>query len=127
MALLELFVDGRHVTSVAADGLAIATPSGSTAYSLSAGGPMVAPSVPCTIVTPVAPHSLSFRPIVVPETSVLEVHLPEGARAAAARASFDGRHAARVRRGSSLVVRTCRFALPQVGCGGRGAARALWL
>ena len=65
---------------VQADALIISTPSGSTAYSMSAGGPMVAPSVPCTILTPVAPHSLSFRPIVVPESSVIEVHLPQSSR-----------------------------------------------
>ena len=50
------------MTKVQADGLIIATPSGSTAYSLAAGGSMIAPSVSCTLVTPVAPHSLSFRP-----------------------------------------------------------------
>ena len=63
-----------------ADGLIIATPSGSTAYSMSAGGPMVAPSVPGTLLTPIAPHSLSFRPLVVPESSEIEIHLPPSAR-----------------------------------------------
>lgn len=59
--LLEIFVDGSYVTNVEADGLIISTPSGSTAYSMSAGGPVVAPSVPCTVCTPIAPLSLSFR------------------------------------------------------------------
>ena len=80
MVQLELLIDGYHVTTVQADGLIIATPSGSTAYSMSVGGPMVAPSVPCGIITPIAPHSLSFRPIIVPESSDVEVHVPEAQR-----------------------------------------------
>lgn len=83
--MLECFIDGSHVTTVHADALIMSTPSGSTAYSMSAGGPMVAPSVPCTILTPVAPQSLSFRPIVVPESAEIEIHLPQESRARSAR------------------------------------------
>ncbi|KDD75820.1 ATP-NAD kinase [Helicosporidium sp. ATCC 50920] len=113
MALLECFVDGRHLTSVQADGLIIATSSGSTAYSMSAGGPMVAPSVPCTLLTPVAPHSLSFRPIVVPEHSVIEVHVPKSARGEV-RASFDGRHTTAMPPDSYIICRTSSHALPMI-------------
>ncbi|KAI3424137.1 hypothetical protein D9Q98_009497 [Chlorella vulgaris] len=113
MLQLECFVDGSHITTAQADGLIISTPSGSTAYSMSAGGPMVAPSVPCTLLTPVAPHSLSFRPVVVPEHSVIEVHLPQSSRSHA-RASFDGRHTMRMLRDSSIVCRTSRHALPMI-------------
>ncbi len=69
-----------------ADGLIIATPTGSTAYSMAAGGPMAAPSVPCTLLTPIAPHSLSFRPLVVPESSEIEIYLPQNARTVARQA-----------------------------------------
>jgi NAD+ kinase len=77
---LEVYVDGGFITTVEADGLIIATPSGSTAYSMSAGGSMIAPSVPCTLVTPLSPHSLSFRPLVIPESSDIVIRVPPSAR-----------------------------------------------
>ncbi|KAK9804759.1 hypothetical protein WJX72_003791 [[Myrmecia] bisecta] len=116
MVMLECFIDGYHITTVQADGLIIATPSGSTAYSMSAGGPMVAPSVPCTLLTPIAPHSLSFRPLIVPESSEIEIHLPPNARSHA-RASFDGRHTLRMLRDSSIRCTTSACALPMITLG----------
>ena len=70
---LELYENGMPVTTYRADGLIIATPTGSTAYSMSAGGAIVAPDVPCVCVTPICPHSLSARPLIFGEKSVLEV------------------------------------------------------
>ncbi|CAD7697541.1 unnamed protein product [Ostreobium quekettii] len=113
---VELFADGRYVTTVTADGLVAATPSGSTAYSLAAGGPMVAPSVPCTVITPVAPLSLSFRPLVVPEGSEIIIHVADNSRSMA-RASFDGRHQTRLVRGSSVKISNSMCPLPLVGVG----------
>jgi NAD+ kinase len=71
----ELFVDGAFVTSYRADGMIVATPTGSTAYSLSAGGPVVMPTVNAFVITPVAPHSLTHRPLVVPDSAVVEILL----------------------------------------------------
>ncbi|CAN0333555.1 unnamed protein product, partial [Laminaria digitata] len=76
LSTLEVFVDGQLVTTAQGDGLIVASPSGSTAYNISAGGCMVSPLVPATLITPIAPHSLSFRPILTSASSEITVSLP---------------------------------------------------
>jgi len=74
MIELTVSVSGVFVTRVKADGLIIASPTGSTAYNLAAGGPIVHPFVDALVVTPIAPHTLTNRPIVVPASATVEVH-----------------------------------------------------
>jgi NAD+ kinase len=71
----ELLVDNVFVSSYRADGMIVATPTGSTAYSLSAGGPVLMPTVNAFVITPVAPHALTHRPLVVPDSAVVEILL----------------------------------------------------
>jgi NAD+ kinase len=75
MLSFEARVDGEIVTRYAADGLILSTPTGSTAHSVSAGGPVVAPNVEAVIATPICPHSLSIRSLVVPPSAVVEVEM----------------------------------------------------
>lgn len=75
MIELAIGIDGKEVATLKADGLIVSTPTGSTAYSLSAGGPIVHPRVPAIVLTPICPHTLSFRPLAVPSTSTLSVRL----------------------------------------------------
>lgn len=71
----DLYIDKVFVSSYRADGMIVATPTGSTAYSLSAGGPVVMPTVSALVVTPVAPHALTHRPLVVPDSAEIEILL----------------------------------------------------
>lgn len=72
---LTLQVDGHLVARFRADGLIVSTPTGSTAYNLSAGGPILGPSLGVAVLTPICPHALSLRPMVVPDSSCIEVTL----------------------------------------------------
>jgi NAD+ kinase len=77
MIELELYIDGSFVCRYRADGLIVATPTGSTAYSMSAGGPIVHPAVESILITPICPHTLSDRPVVVPDTSLIELRVAD--------------------------------------------------
>jgi|SRR6266481_5124370 len=73
----DVRVNGTYVANYKADGLIIATPTGSTAYSLAAGGPVLSPDLPGFVITPVAPHALTNRPLVVPDSAIIEVRMQE--------------------------------------------------
>lgn len=86
---LDVRVNGDWVATYRADGVIVSTPSGSTAYSLSAGGPILAPDCSCMVISPIAPHNLTMRPIVVPDSSTIEMRL--SSRDPHAYASLDNR------------------------------------
>jgi NAD+ kinase len=89
MVHLETRADGGAVTTYHADGLIVSTPTGSTAYSLSAGGPLVLPTFEAILLTPICPHTLTQRPLVLPETSVVEVRVQD-TRGGQAHLTVDG-------------------------------------
>ncbi|MBC9701666.1 MAG: NAD(+)/NADH kinase [Leuconostoc sp.] len=103
-----------HLTSLMGDGLCIATPTGSTAYNLAASGPLCHPSNPVMLLTAICAHTLSFRPLILPDSIVLRVGVPYDARQGAW-AAFDGRERVRLGRGDYVSVRAGRWPFATVG------------
>lgn len=90
LTMLDINVDGEFVTRAIADGVIVSTPTGSTAYSLSSGGSIVHPSVPCILITPICPRSLSFRPLIFPSTASISISMSPQSHGRPADISIDG-------------------------------------
>ena len=106
MVELRVEVDGHFVASQRADGLIVATPTGSTAYALSAGGPMLHPSVSAWVLVPIAPHALSNRPLVLHDASEVAIEVVAGRDASA---SFDMQSLASLLHGDRILVRRSQY------------------
>ncbi|MCC6476063.1 NAD(+)/NADH kinase [bacterium] len=98
--VFEVFIDDTPLTSYRADGLIVATPTGSTAYSLSAGGPLIEPSLNAIIVTPICPHTLTMRPLAIADTRRTTLRAKGDAVLTA-----DGSHLLKMRPGQSVTVK----------------------
>lgn len=106
MVELRVEVDGRFVANQRADGLIIASPTGSTAYALSAGGPLIHPSISGWVLVPIAPHTLSNRPIVLSDAGEITVEIVAGRDASA---NFDMQSLASLLHGDRISVRRSEF------------------
>ncbi|KAI8298690.1 NAD(+) kinase [Colletotrichum sp. SAR11_59] len=118
MSYTEIFGDDEHFTSVLADGICVSTPTGSTAYNLAAGGSLCHPENPVMLVTSICPHTLSFRPIILPDTIVLRVGVPYDARTNSW-ASFDGRERMELYPGDYVTISASRYPFASVQAQGR--------
>uniref|UniRef100_A0A673GD36 NAD(+) kinase n=1 Tax=Sinocyclocheilus rhinocerous TaxID=307959 RepID=A0A673GD36_9TELE len=110
---VDLFLDGHLITTVQGDGVIVSTPTGSTAYAVAAGATMIHPNVPAIMITPICPHSLSFRPIVVPAGVELKIMLSRDARNTAW-VSLDGRKRQEIAYGDSITITTSCFPVPSI-------------
>jgi len=104
MTDLSVSVGDEFVTRVKADGLIVATPTGSTAYNLAAGGPIVQPTIDALVLTPIAPHMLTNRPIVIPATSLVRVQ-PQMTGRDELYVTFDGQAGYELRAGDEIRIR----------------------
>src|SRR3984885_3609616 len=100
---LELRVDGDYVTTYKADGLILSTPTGSTAYSLAAGGPIIYPIVEAFVVTPICPHTLTNRPLVIPDSATIDIDFK--AEDDSVYLTLDGQIGIELVRGAHIAVR----------------------
>lgn len=108
MISIKASIDGEYLTTYQADGLIVSTPTGSTAYSLSNGGPIIVPNTSTLCLTPVAPHSLTSRPIVISDQN--EVHLQVESRSHNFLVAIDGRSVT-LAEGSTIIIRKAPFAI----------------
>ncbi|KAI9649148.1 hypothetical protein NHQ30_001715 [Ciborinia camelliae] len=118
MSSIEIFGDDEHFTSVQADGVCVATPTGSTAYNLAAGGSLCHPENPVILVSAICAHTLSFRPIILPDTIVLRLGVPYDARTSSW-ASFDGRERVQLHPGDYVTISASRYPFANVMPQGR--------
>ncbi len=115
---LETTVDDRYMTTFKADGLIISTPTGSTAYSLSAGGPIVFPELYSIIINPICPHTLTNRPIILPESAEIKVKLRTMEKGA--NVTLDGQVSFTVKSGDTVTIRKSRYVTTLVSSPHRG-------
>ncbi|MGM0787265.1 MAG: NAD(+)/NADH kinase [Thermodesulfobacteriota bacterium] len=109
LANIETYIDERYLTTYRSDGLIVATPTGSTAYSLAAGGPVVHPAVEGFLVTPICPFTLTNRVLVVPNTSKIKIRM--GEKASDIVATFDGQEGMELDASDEIIIEKNRFPL----------------
>ena len=104
---LHIYVNGQFLNSFSADGMIVATPTGSTGYNMSAGGPVVEPAANLLLLTPICPHTLNARSIVLAPEDEIRIEIPQGkdGRLQDVEANFDGSHKIKLETGDSIIVR----------------------
>ncbi|HJR77211.1 MAG TPA: NAD(+)/NADH kinase [Nitrospiraceae bacterium] len=107
MIELRIAIQGQFVTNLRGDGLIVSTPTGSTAYSLSAGGPILHPAVQCLIVTPICPHTLTHRPLIVPANAEIDITLTS--RDDGAMATLDGQVGVAMTQGDTVEIKVSEY------------------
>jgi NAD+ kinase len=116
---LEVFVDGQYMTSYRADGLIIASPTGSTAHSLSAGGPIIHPSIRALVLSPICPFALTNRPIVIPDSATIKVQLTTRNEDEDVRVTLDGQTGYSMKSGDILEAKKADIPLKLVQTPGK--------
>jgi len=103
LAHIETYINDHYLTTYSADGLIVATPTGSTAYSLAAGGPIVHPAVPGILMTPICPFTLTNRPLIVPDSASIKIRLEK--KSSDIMLTFDGQAGLEINEEHTIIIR----------------------
>ena len=116
LSAIKTFIDDNYLTTYRADGLIVATPTGSTAYSLAAGGPVIHPRVPGILMTPICPFTLTNRPLIVPETACVRIELLKGATDTLL--TFDGQAGLEIDERDTILIEKGRHPIQMISLPG---------
>jgi len=103
LAHIETYINDHYLTTYSADGLIVATPTGSTAYSLAAGGPIIHPAVPGILMTPICPFTLTNRPLIVPDSASIKIRLEK--KSSDIMLTFDGQAGLEINEEHTIIIR----------------------
>ncbi len=121
MITISISIDGEYLTDVSCDGLIFSTPTGSTAYSLACGGPIVKPDMESIILTPISPHTLSFRPLVLSNDSQIEIEVIKNEGMLV----VDGQYAEEIKTGGRIKITKGDYKIKLLKIGGRSYSQIL--
>ena len=117
LAHIEMYINDHYLTTYSADGLIVATPTGSTAYSLAAGGPIIQPSVPGILLTPICPFTLTNRPLIVPDSVCIKIRL--GKKPSDIMLTFDGQAGLEINEEHTIIIRKGLYPINMITLSGQ--------
>lgn len=112
LAHIETYINDHYLTTYSADGLIVATPTGSTAYSLAAGGPIIHPAVPGILMTPICPFTLTNRPLIVPDSVSIKIRLEE--KSSDIMLTFDGQAGIEINESHTIIIRKSAYPIKMI-------------
>jgi NAD+ kinase len=112
LAHIETYIDDHYLTTYSADGLIVATPTGSTAYSLAAGGPIIHPAVPGILMTPICPFTLTNRPLIIPDSACIKIRLEK--KSSDIMLTFDGQAGLEINEEHNIVIRKSLYPVKMI-------------
>lgn len=112
LAHIETYINDHYLTTYSADGLIVATPTGSTAYSLAAGGPVIHPAVPAILMTPICPFTLTNRPLIVPDSACIKIKLEK--KSSDIMLTFDGQAGLEINEEHTIIIQKSLYPVKMI-------------